>query len=125
MIAPFNFPKLCARSEHFIAYLGLIVATAFAAVGLAATSLPAAAHDAPSGWSYDPVCCSNQDCRPEQSEVRATSRGWFVTSTGEVIRYGDRRIHESKDGEFHRCLMQKGVTGPGLTRCLYVPPMGL
>jgi hypothetical protein len=90
-----------------------------------ATSLPAIAHEAPTGWTYDLECCSDQDCRPERSEVKATPRGWLVTSTGEIIRYDDGRVHESKDGEFHRCLMQRGVNGPGMTRCLYVPRMGL
>ena len=104
---------------------GSIVAACLAAACLVTTGVPAAAHDAPSGWAYDMVCCSNHDCRPELSDVKATRLGWLITSTGEIIRYGDSRIHESKDGEFHRCLMQRGVNGPGMTRCLYVPRMGL
>jgi hypothetical protein len=116
--------KPIARTISF-ACSRFTIAVGVATLGLSLPSGPAAAHDAPSGWTYDMECCSNHDCRLERSEVKATPLGWFVTSTGEIIRYGDRRIHESKDGDFHRCLMQKGVNGPGMTRCLYVPPMGL
>lgn len=119
-----DIPKLFVQSEHFTSHRRLALAIGLAVAGLAICT-PADAHDAPSGWAYDPVCCSNRDCRPEQNEVKATSLGWFVTSTGETIRYGDRRIHESKDGNFHRCLIKKNAAGPGMTRCLYVPPMGL
>jgi hypothetical protein len=118
------FPSLYIHSRQ-ARFRRFVIAYGFAALGLVGTSMPAPAHDAPSGWAYDMACCSNHDCRPERSQVKATQQGWLITSTGEIIRYGDRRIHESKDGEFHRCLMQKGVIGPGLTRCLYVPPMGL
>jgi hypothetical protein len=82
------------------------------------------AHDAPSGWAYDMSCCSNQDCHPEPREVRATSLGWLITATGETIPYGDGRIHESKDGDFHRCA-NGAAKQDHSTRCLYVPPMGL
>lgn len=116
---------LAISSAHTPIYRRFMIASGFAIAALAMTSMPAPAHQAPSGWAYDPVCCSNRDCRPETSEVKATSLGWFVTSTGETIRYGDHRIHESKDGEFHRCPIKKNAADPGMTRCLYVPPMGL
>ena len=122
MIPSADFPGPCALHEASAGCCRLI-AVAVALSGLAATSLPLSAHDAPSGWTYDMACCGNHECRLEQSEVRATRLGWLVTSTGEIIRYGDSRIHASKDGEFHRCLMRRGVNGPGMMRCLYVPPM--
>jgi hypothetical protein len=102
-----------------------VIAAGFAMLSFSMMAGTASAHKAPSGWSYDMECCGNHDCRIEQSEVKATPLGWFVTSTGETIRYNDSRIHQSKDGEFHRCLMHKGSHDPGMTRCLYVPPMGL
>lgn len=79
------------------------------------------AHEAPAGWQYDYSCCSDKDCAPTRSPVSATARGWLITSTGETIPYGDHRLHDSKDGDFHRCAV--GATNE--TRCLYVPPMGL
>jgi hypothetical protein len=122
MIPSFN-SRLCTRREHSRSHIRFITAIGLATSSLALIGVPAAAHDTPSGWAYDMECCSDHDCRPERSEVKATPLGWLITSTGEIIRYGDRRIHDSKDGEFHRCLMQRGVNGPGMTRCLYVPPM--
>lgn len=82
--------------------------------------LPASAHEAPTGWSYDQACCSNRDCQPEHGEVRATDNGWLVTSTGETVPYDDHRIKTSRDGDFHRCQVASRET----LRCLYVPPQG-
>jgi hypothetical protein len=124
MIPSFNL-RPCPRPEHSSSHFGFITAVGLATSSLVLMGVPATAHEAPSGWTYDMECCSDHDCRPERSEVKATPLGWLVTSTGEIIRYGDRRIHDSKDGEFHRCLMRRGVNGPGMTRCLYVPRMSL
>jgi hypothetical protein len=117
--------KPVARTPFRFLHRRSAITLGLATLALSTMSGTAPAHEAPSGWAYDMACCSDHDCRPEKSEVRATSRGWFITSTGETITYNDRRIHESKDGEFHRCLIQKGSQDPGITRCLYVPPMGL
>lgn len=88
---------------------------------------PARAHD----W-YDPACCNNQDCQPvEPDRVTATATGWRVqiapgdhilshTPIDVVVPYGDKKIRDSQDGEFHVCI------GPYTNTlfCLYVPPMG-
>jgi len=80
----------------------------------------AAAHDAPSGWSYPYNCCSNQDCRevPDGS-VRETAAG-YIASNGETIPYTDKRVRNSPDGKFHLCTIAGGENTRAL--CLFVPP---
>lgn len=90
---------------------------------LAATAVPAAAHDAPTGWSYPASCCSNLDCRMVRSaDVKETTAGYWLTrsSNGEIVPYGDTRIKDSPDGEYHWCT--SGGTDDGRTLCLFVPP---
>lgn len=91
---------------------------------------PAWSHDAlptaakPNGWSYPFACCSGMDCR----EVRAgkdktvveTDKGYVIKATGELIPFGDKRIKNSPDGEFHWC--SHGGRDTGGTICLFVPP---
>ncbi len=89
---------------------------------LALLPIAAQAHDAPTGWSYDAICCHNRDCRPISSaSVKEDSRG-FTLPTGETLAYKDTRIRESKDEQFHWC----SVNGrdDGRTLCLYVPLRG-
>lgn len=84
-------------------------------------TLPAFAHDAPSGWSYPFACCSNQDCRPvPASAVRERPEGYVIEATGEVVAYQDSRVRHSPDGVFHWC----SVAGEARSRtiCLFVPP---
>jgi len=83
--------------------------------------MPATAHEAPLGWSYPWACCSNDDCRQAADrEVRETSEGYRVTSTGEVVEYGNKRIKDSPDGLFHVC-QQGGDFDKGRVLCLFVP----
>ena len=59
-------------------------------------------HDAPSGWSYAPECCSNYDCREiKEDAVSLVTGGWRINATGEVMT--QREVRQSKDGRFHRC----------------------
>ena len=90
--------------------------------------LRAEAHDAlptsaqPLGWSYPISCCSGVDCRRVAiGDVREGPDG-YVTLSGEVVSYGDKRIKDSPDGEFHWCTV--GGTDTGRTLCLFVPPRG-
>jgi hypothetical protein len=95
----------------------------------------ATAHEAPSGWKYDAICCNGDahtgDCqRVEASTVKAVEGGWRVT-----LEVGDHQLvtrphvflkaydktRASKDGDFHVCLWP---TQDSL-RCLYVPDMGM
>lgn len=81
----------------------------------------AEAHDAPTGWSYPPLCCSGIDCRPvASSAIKEGPAGYVITSTGELVPYRDKRVRNSPDGEYHWCSM----LGEDDTRtiCLFVPP---
>lgn len=107
-----------------------IVAAASGATVLALTSGIVSAHDAPSGWAYHVECCSGFDCRevgdaytPDAAiRVFETDEGFVISSTGEVIPYGHRKVRNSPDGRFHWC----SVAGKpdGKTICLYAPPRG-
>lgn len=84
-------------------------------------TVPAWGHDAPAGWSYSVLCCSNRDCRQEASgEIKETPQGYRVTSTVELIQYGDGRIKQSGDEYFHRCAIG-GDFAYSRSLCLYVP----
>jgi hypothetical protein len=87
-------------------------------------------HSAPSGWAYDPTCCSGYDCAPAPvGSVTATPEGWRVQiepgdhpmvrilPLDEVVPYSDPRILPSGDSLFHACV--SGARGAIL--CLYVP----
>jgi hypothetical protein len=103
-----------------------------AAVFLAAVFIllvPARAHHAPGtpenplGWAYGLECCHLLDCRPiHQSDIEETAQGYVIKITGEVIPYGDRKIKQSKDEDFHHCT--RGGKPEGETICLYVPNRG-
>jgi len=84
-------------------------------------SFPALAHEAKSGWSYAPECCSGRDCREiSEDAVRVEPQGWQVKATGEVFNY--RQVKMSQDGHFHRCSAGFPGSEVGKTFCLYVPP---
>lgn len=84
-------------------------------IALLMLSSPALAHD----W-YDVDCCHDRDCYAlADGSVTATSRGWLIRATGEIIPFGDARERRSRDSRFHMCQPK-----PGHTRCLYVPPFG-
>lgn len=93
--------------------LGLIVGVS--------TPFKAAAHSAPSGWSYPYQCCSDQDCQPVHgAAVKEGPDGYVVEETGEVIGYRDSRLKPSPDGEFHLCLRPGNAHSRAI--CLFVPP---
>jgi hypothetical protein len=89
------------------------------------------AHDAPPtpkyplGWTYPWACCSNMDCQPVDGgkDITEVPEGYKIVSTGEVVPYGDKRIKDSPDGEFHHCAHRAGIDA-GHTICLFVPPKG-
>lgn len=87
-------------------------------IAAALLATPAAAHDAPTGWSYPATCCSGVDCR-EVDHVQEGPYGYTVPS-GELVRYSDVRVRPSPDGEFHWCSV--AGTNDGRTLCLFVPP---
>lgn len=82
-------------------------------------------HDAPSGWTYPLLCCSNRDCRQAgDGEVRETAEGYLLVTTGEVVPYLNHRVKPSPDGLFHVC-QQAGNFDSGRVLCLFVPPRGV
>lgn len=82
-------------------------------------------HEAPTGWSYPPLCCSNQDCRQaDPREVRETPDGYLLVTTGEVVPYLNYRVKQSPDGLFHVC-QQAGNFDSGRILCLFAPPRGM
>jgi hypothetical protein len=100
------------------------------AFGLAFAATLAAAHDAPTGWSYDPWCCGGHDCQPIPAEnVSITEDGFLVTlSEGEHMTarrdherlFGFDDVRESQDQNYHACILPRTQE----FRCLYVPPFG-
>ena len=83
--------------------------------------LPAAAHDAASGWMYPLACCSGYDCREvADADVVEGPQGYVIKVTGEVIPMTSSKVKPSPDGVFHWC----SVAGKddGKTICLFVPP---
>lgn len=78
-------------------------------------------HDAPSGWTYDAMCCSSIDCREiPSSNLTEGPRGYVITISSETVPYGDKRLRDSPDGHVHWCTA--GGRNDGRTICLYVPP---
>ena len=88
---------------------------------LFAVTLPAPAHDAPTGWSYPFKCCSGVDCRPvSEKSISERPEGYVIQSSGEVVAYQDTRVKDSPDGEYHWCSLQGA--DDSRTICLFVPP---
>lgn len=79
---------------------------------------PAWSHSAPTGWAYDPSCCSTVDCRQvPTSSISERPDGYHILATKEVIPYSDPRIRNSEDEFYHLCT----VMGADHSRvlCLY------
>jgi hypothetical protein len=133
--------------DDIIAILAAITLAVMLPVAGAAAALilfpvnRALAHSAPTGWEYDPRCCSGKDCAllPNGS-VKALSDGYHIyLEVGQhpmatlqpiqvVIPYNSHKIKESPDGEYHGCFSQQYKNNAGEifqnSFCLYVPPMG-
>lgn len=96
------------------------------AFAVALASAPAAAHDAPQGWSYDISCCSAIDCREiKSSDVGEVWNGYLIkiSKMQEIVPYGSSKVKDSPDGNFHWCSF--AGRDDGKTICLYVPPRGM
>ena len=105
-------------------------------LGFAACALatPAAAHDAPSGWQYEQICCNgnnhNGDCQMiPATTVRIVDGGYQVTiapgdhrlaTRSHVFHLPQNHARRSQDGEYHLCLYPTEDT----PRCFYAPDMG-
>lgn len=115
------------RLPWWIAFLAVILigGILYVAMGYRAAwsheALPTAAK--PQGWSYPFSCCSGYDCREVPADwVTAGRDGYTIVITGEQLSYGDTRLKDSPDGEYHWC----SVAGANNSRtiCLFRPPMG-
>lgn len=96
--------------------------SAVLSLALLSLSAPAMGHEAPKGWRYGYECCSDRDCKPAaEGTVRETANGYLLTTTGETVPYGNRRVKNSPDGEFHVC-QQAGNFDSGRILCIYAPP---
>ncbi|MBB6484202.1 hypothetical protein [Rhizobium lusitanum] len=104
-----------------------------ALVSLLLIAGPALAHDAPSGWSYDPYCCNGDgetgDCEMIPSRtVTIIPGGYRLTinpgdhhnvTRGHIFTLPQRRAMHSPDGAYHLCLFPDENT----PRCFYAPDM--
>lgn len=110
----------------FLAALGAIIV--WCAEANAHDAMPTASK--PQGWSYPFSCCSGYDCREvgttrkgagtEGIVIAEKPEGYVISTTHEVINYGDTRLKDSPDGQFHWCSVAGSVVGR--TICLFVPP---
>jgi hypothetical protein len=92
------------------------------------------AHEAPSGFSYEPLCCNGDgdsgDCQRISSKtVRPGQEGYEVTLLPGDHRLATRRYvilipqaqtRKSPDNAYHLCLFPNEDT----VRCFYAPPLG-
>lgn len=66
-------------------------------------------------------CCGPADCaRAPKGAVRATSEGYQVVSTGQVIAYDWKALYRSIDEDFWWCLSG----GTQAVKCLFAPQAG-
>jgi hypothetical protein len=110
----------------------MVAACAVALAMLVAAIWAARAHQAPSGWAYDPWCCNAKDCAeiPDRA-VKEVSGGWRITlQPGDHPQVKDRAVthflsakeaRPSPDGKFHLCLFPDAET----LRCGYAAPGGV
>jgi hypothetical protein len=111
--------------RKFLLHVAVLLATLLWLI-VAVMGGPVRAHE----W-YPLSCCSDKDCFAiPASEVEATSDGWHIKATGEVIPYDrTRNTPPEGNGEFHRCSRQgkpDGLTiGANRTTdaCLWAPVM--
>ena len=80
-------------------------------------SASASAHQAPSGWSYDMSCCSNEDCHPvEVDQVEDLGGGrWRYDG----LTFEGSQVRPSKDNRFHVCIIKRS-DGSRVPMCIYV-----
>lgn len=80
-------------------------------------------HEAPTGWSFDPMCCGSFDCYQVQDDaIGEGPDGYVVRETGEIIPYQSYRAKNSPDGLTYRCSV--GGDPQAHTYCIYKPKGG-
>lgn len=95
-----------------------------AILALVLCAAPVAAHEAPSGFTYLPQCCSSTDCREaDEGEVVEKDGGWLIVPSKVWMPHDDIRRHDAPDGRFHVCNKIAGDR-KSAPWCLYTPAMG-
>lgn len=90
---------------------------------VAAAITSAFSHEAPTGWSFDPMCCGSFDCYQVQDDaIGEGPDGYVVRETGEIIPYQSYRAKNSPDGLTYRCSV--GGDPQAHTYCIYKPKGG-
>ena len=73
---------------------------------------------------YAADCCGGKDCHPVVcSEIASIGDGWLWEHQGETVRFSQRMIRYSEDGDCHVCVSKpewKGALPYGV--CIYLPP---
>lgn len=106
---------------------GLLTLVVLACAGVAA------AHDAPTGWKYDPYCCNGDgvtgDCQMIPSRTVKVVQGGFqitlepgdhhLVTRNHIFMMPQRKTMRSPDGAYHLCLFPNENT----PRCFYAPDM--
>ena len=96
--------------------LWILLGAVFAALLTLAAGV-ALAHQAPSGWDYDPECCSQQDCSVATNIEYLSSGDMKITTVhGTDVYPANFPRRASKDDKVHACHLN------GKKYCLYWPP---
>lgn len=76
------------------------------------------AHEAPTGWAYDPICCGGNDCFPITGVLEIDGKYFYTTKLGSKPITPQTMIKRSKDGLTHACIYQDRL------HCIYLPDSG-
>lgn len=77
-------------------------------------------HESPTGWLFDPSCCSNRDCGEVPADwITEGANGITIVPTGELLSYADTRVKKSQDEHTYWC-RPPGNPNPK-TICVYLP----
>ena len=109
----------------------LAAAMLAAILGLASAWHAARAHEAPSGFSYDPWCCNNGDCaelesaRPTDDKETLIPTWVYRNKLGNEapVEHGYTRFLPSPDNKTHACVWNESSPDAKpryRLRCLYL-----
>lgn len=120
--------KALAREKVAVPWLGLVIGCALGILfTILATTFPAKAHQAPSGWNYPIECCHDQDCYEiSEKDIVIVEGGYMILANKEIVPF--EKVKTSPDGRYHRCSYNRGDPTAGTivdrtteTICLFIP----
>lgn len=92
------------------------------AILLLPISVPAKAHDAPSGWTYPIECCDDRDCERIDTADVTVSDGFYIWRDRRIA-FDSPSVRNSPDEYFHGC--EAGhwgdEGGKKILTCFFVP----